>query len=502
VDQPGRVTPSHAHWLQKKHERVKRPARIGTIRTGRVAQRLDSARALAGTVNGESPDEVMKHTHCLSPSRVGAHGTTSVAPGSYGRLFPDLPTFSADNSFLYALGRAGGLCDCGSDEPALGTEAAGWPFLGQFVAHDITADRSVLRSQIDQTRLRNARSPQLNLEGLYGDGPVGHPFLYQRADPAKLLTAPDGADLLRNAEGTAIIGDPRNDSHLIVSQMHLAFVHSHNAFVDRARAAGVADDTVFEHAARELRWNYQQVILGEFLPTLIGSEMVHSIRRDGRRFYRPSREAFIPLEFADAAYRYGHSQIRQQYTINLDVPPVPMLPDLIGFRPVPRHWQIDWTLFFDVEGHPPAQRAKRIDGRLVSALIALPVAMTGESAIQEFHSLAVRDLERGEGAKLPSGEAVATLMGEQRLTPDEIGAKRVGWSGETPLWYYILREADVRCEGNRLGPVGGRIVGEVLIGLLEMDLNSLLGAAPTDWKPTASLTGLLRGTQSSSVGLL
>jgi len=138
----------------------------------------------------------------------------------------------------------------------------------------------------------------------------------------------------------------------------------------------------------------------------------------------------------------------------------------------------------------------------VSALIALPVAMTGESAIQEFHSLAVRDLERGEGAKLPSGEAVATFMGEQRLTPDEIGAKRVGWSGETPLWYYILREADVRCEGNRLGPVGGRIVGEVLIGLLEMDPNSLLRAAPTDWKPTASLTGLLRGTQSSSVGLL
>jgi len=93
-------------------------------------------------------------------------------------------------------------------------------------------------------------------------------------------------------------------------------------------------------------------------------------------------------------------------------------------------------------------------------------------------------------------------MGEQRLTPDEIGAKRVGWTGETPRWYYILREADVRCDGNRLGPVGGRIVGEVLIGLLEMDLNSLLGAAPTDWKPTASLTGLLRGTQSSSVGLL
>jgi hypothetical protein len=432
----------------------------------------------------------MKPTHCLSPSRVGAHDATAVTPGSYGRLFPDLPTLSVDDPFLYALGRAGGLCDCGSEEPALGTEAAGWPFFGQFVAHDITADRSVLRPPIDPSRLRNARTPQLNLEGLYGDGPIGHPFLYQRADPAKLLTGPDDADLLRNAEGTAIIGDPRNDSHLIVSQMHLAFVHAHNACIDRARAAGIAEDTVFEHAARELRWNYQHVVLGEFLPTLIGSEMVHSIRRDGRRFYRPS-EAFIPLEFADAAYRYGHSQIRPHYTINLDVPPMPMLPDLIGFRPVPRDWQIDWALFFDVERHPPAQRAKRIDGRLVSALIALPVAMTGESTIQEFHSLAVRDLERGEGAKLPSGEAVATFMGEQRLTPDEIGAKRIGWAGETPLWYYLLREADVRCEGNRLGPVGGRIVGEVLIGLLELDPTSVL-YAPQDWKPAASLTDVLR----------
>src|SRR5262245_55486378 len=264
----------------------------------------------------------MKHTHCLCPSRVGGRAATSVGPASYGRMFPDLPTFSADDAFLYALGRVGGLCDCGADADAdasLGTEAAGWPFFGQFVAHDITADRSTLRSHVDPARLRNARSPQLNLEGLYGDGPVGHPFLYQRADPAKLLTGDDGYDLLRNAEGTAIIGDPRNDSHLIVSQMHLAFVHTHNASVDRARAAGIDEDAVFECAARELRWNYQQAGVGEFLPTLIGTDMVDSIMREGRRFYRPERDAFIPLEFADAAYRYGHSQIRQRYAINREV---------------------------------------------------------------------------------------------------------------------------------------------------------------------------------------
>jgi hypothetical protein len=89
-------------------------------------------------------------------------------------------------------------------------------------------------------------------------------------------------------------------------------------------------------------------------------------------------------------------------------------------------------------------------------------------------------------------------MGEQRLTADEIGANRIGWAGETPLWYYILREADVRCDGNRLGPVGGRLVGEVLIGLLELDPTSVL-YAPTDWQPIASLVNVLMGIESAAV---
>ena len=124
----------------------------------------------------------MEHTHCLSPARARRPIDTAVGPTSYARLFPDLPAFSAGEAFLYALGRAGGLCDCSDtddDSASLGTEAAGWPFFGQFVAHDITADRSVLGSHVDPSRLRNARSPQLNLECLYGDGPVGHPYLFQ-----------------------------------------------------------------------------------------------------------------------------------------------------------------------------------------------------------------------------------------------------------------------------------------------------------------------------------
>ena len=436
----------------------------------------------------------MEHRHCLSRAR--ARIDAAIAPTSYGRLFPDLPPFTADESFLRALGRAGGLCDCGDandDDASLGTEAAGWPFFGQFVAHDITADRSTPQPHVDPSRLRNARSPQLNLECLYGDGPVGHPFLFQRSDAAKLLTSPAGDDVLRNREGTAIIGDPRNDSHVLMSQMHLAFVHAHNALVDRVRARGTPESEVFGEAARELRWDYQTAVLREFLPSLVGADRVEDLLREGRRFYRPAAEAFIPLEFADAAYRYGHSQIRHTYTVNSGAAPTAIFPDLIGFRPVPADRHVDWTLFFDATGHPPAQRAKKIDGRLVGALIALPVALTGECEVEAFHSLAVRDLERGQGVGLPSGETIAAYLGEEPLTADEIGAASAGSPGHTPLWYYILREADARSRGSRLGPVGARIVGEVLIGLLDLDPTSVRHA-PKDRQPNASLVELLTGS--------
>lgn len=437
----------------------------------------------------------MSHTHCLAPSRSRARVDAPVASTSYGRLFPDLPVFSADDAFLYALGGAGGLCDCGDadDDPSsLGSEAAGWPFFGQFVAHDVTADRSSIQHHVDPVQLRNARSPQLNLECLYGDGPVGHPYLFRRDDPAKLLVSRSGTDVLRNEEGTAIIGDPRNDSHVFMSQMHLAFARAHNAFVDRAREARVEEARVFEHASRELRWHYQTVVLREYLPRLIGRSLTELILRGDFRYYRPAGEPFIPLEFADGAYRYGHSQIRHRYQVNSESTAVPIFPDLIGFQPVRPEHRVDWSRLFDEDDERCAQRAKKLDGRLVRALIALPVAMTGPTDVTALRSLATRDLERGQGVGLPSGEAVATLLGEKPLTADEIGTSTVGWSGETPLWYYVLREADVRSGGDRLGPIGGRIVGEVLIGLLDLDPSSV-HHAPAGWAPTCRLIDLLRG---------
>jgi hypothetical protein len=203
-------------------------------------------------------------------------------------MFPDLPSFRADEEFLHALGRAGGICDCGDagDTPEfLGNAAAGWPILGQFIAHDITADRSILQSHTRTEALHNARSPKLNLENLYGDGPTGHPFLYQRDDPAKFLLSSNRADLQRNVEGTAIIGDPRNDSHMLISQLHLAMLKAHNAFVDEARAAGVASGRIFIEAARQLQWHYQWIVLHEFLPALVGSTLTADVLRKGPQWF-------------------------------------------------------------------------------------------------------------------------------------------------------------------------------------------------------------------------
>ena len=436
-------------------------------------------------------------THCLSSARVARLDGPSIdrtgGPAGYGRLFPDLPSLDPDEQFLRALGRAGGRCECADIEDTPGSlseVAAGWPIFGQFIAHDITADRSVLQSHADPRRLRNARSPQLNLECLYGDGPVGHPFLYEREDPAKFLLGAACADVPRNTEGTALVGDPRNDSHMLVAQMHLAMLKAHNALVDHVRRQGAPEDRVFESAARELRWHYQWAVLQEFLPSLVECSIVNEVASQGPRWFPRTGDAFIPLEFADAAYRYGHCQIRQKYQLNRQTKPVPIFPDLLGFRPMPRELTVDWTLFFDATGESTAQRAKKMDGRLAHSLIALPVAVTGECEVQEYHSLAVRDLQRGRGVGLPSGEAVARYMGVAALTREEVGLSAAGWTGETPLWYYVLREADVKTGGSRLGPVGGRIVAEVLVGMLDCDPASVRWADPS-WRPKGSLIEML-----------
>jgi hypothetical protein len=429
---------------------------------------------------------------CLAPARA----EDGPGVGGYRRLFPELDPLDCEDDALHALGRAGGACDAaaaaveaGAGAPDPDAEgAAGWPVFGQFVAHDLTADRSPLTHHAELAEVRNARSPRANLEVVYGDGPVGMPFLYDRNDPAKLLVGRNDAgrpaDLPRNPQGVALVGDPRNDVHLLMSQLHVAVLHLHNGLVDRLRGDGVAETELFAEARRAATWHYQWVVLEDFLPRLAGTELAAELLAGGARYYRPAAgETFIPLEFADAAYRYGHSQIRDRYQVNRDAEPAPLFPDLLGFRPVPAVLAVDWSYLFGLPGRPPAQRAKRIDGRLAASLIQLPHAVTGVGSGDDYASLAVRDLQRGQGVGLPSGEALTRRLGVEPLTPEEVGLGAAGWWLETPLWFYLLKEAEHRGGGERLGPVGGRLVGEVLVGIVDADGESYRVVDPA-WRPT------------------
>jgi hypothetical protein len=412
---------------------------------------------------------------CLAPERKAEE----VYGGRYRRLFDGLRPLEVDEAALHALGRPGGpLDEAAAEESTDATVAAGWPFFGQFVAHDITADRSPIGHRTDPLQIENFRTPRANLEGVYGAGPVGTNYLYEKDDPAKLLLGEGGHDVPRNHEGIALLGDQRNDVHLFMSQMQVAFIRMHNRMIDRLRADGAAESDVFEDARRSATWHYQWVILDEFLPMLVGPELVAKLLDGGRTLFGPGDVPYIPFEFADAAYRYGHSQVRDSYLVNREFGPVPVFPDLMGFGAVPIEHAIDWTLQFDLPGNEPAQRAKKIDGRLPSSLIALPHEISGEEPGSDYSSLANRDLERGQMTGLPSGEAVAGQMGEEPLSDDQLGLRALGWEDETPLWLYILKEAEALHDGNRLGPVGGRIVGEVLVGIIDADPSPSARSSP------------------------
>ena len=430
--------------------------------------------------------------HCLAPGRAAglSHGAEAppTSAGAYQRMFPELPRLPGDEALLHELGTSCGteVSQSGVDGKDDASGAAGWPFFGQFVAHDITADRSALVDRADIAALQNVRRQKLNLEFLYGNGPAYEPYLYDLNDPDKLLIGLNDAgqaeDLQRNSQGIAIIVDPRNDSHLLMAQMQVLFAKFHNRIVDWLREQGTAEHATFTEARRLAVWHYQWIIVREFLPEVIGEELTDALLAGGSRYYRPAADPFIPLEVADAAYRYGHGQLRETYRVKPGDPPVPLFPDLVGFRAVPATRVVEWAGFFDLPGRPPAQRAKKLDGRLCNSIMHLPQVITGDVEVEAFHSLAARDLQRGHAVGLPSGEAIARHIGATPLTREQTALGAMGWDRETPLWYYVLKESEVQRNGDRLGEVGGRIVGEVLVGLLDHDPSSFRASRP-DWRP-------------------
>lgn len=430
------------------------------------------------------------HSCVISP--VLKHALSQDGSSKYGRMFPHLPSPQDNEVGLLAVGREGSIMDdidsiqaeAATDNPHI---PAGFAFFGQFIAHDTTADRSLLLHHARLEELKNFRIPRLDLESLYGAGPGGEPYLYDLNDLDKFLIGVNDAgephDLPRNQQGRALIGDPRDDVHLIISQLHLAFLKFHNSIVDLLRQQGTPAASVFGEAQRLVRWHYQWIVVHEFLPLSVGEELVEAILANGLKYYSYEPQAYIPVEFADAAYRFGHSQVRNDYILNRSGAHGQVFPDCGGTCPVPEQRAIEWAYFFLTDEQHPPQPSKRIDTRLAHALINLPTSVVGETSIPEEHSLAYRDLERGRALDLPSGEAIARTMGVTPLTKEEVGLSSVGWQSETPLWYYVLREAEVRHKGQYLGDVGGRIVAEVLIGLIASDPNSYFHAEG-DWKPT------------------
>ena len=430
------------------------------------------------------------HSCVVAPHLKDELSTTDT--GKYGLMFAGLQGLETDETYLLTLGREGSLMDVDThhegegalDNPRI---PAGFPIFGQFIAHDITADRSLLLHHARLEELRNFRSPRLDLECLYAPGPSGDPHLYDLNDLDTFLLGINEMgelnDLPRNRQGRALVGDPRNDVHLIISQLHLAFLKFHNRVVDLLREQGTPAGNVFNEARRLVRWHYQWIVAHEFLPLSVGDALMNDLLENGPRFYRFVEEPFIPAEFADAAYRFGHSQIRNRYTLNAKGATGNVFPDCAGTCPVPHERVIDWRYFFTLDSHHTPQASKKIDTSLAHALLHLPTSVVGDTTTPEQHSLAYRDLERGLALNLPAGETIARYMGVEPLRANDVGLNKLGYQGETPLFYYILKEAEVRNSGHFLGAVGGRIVAEVLLGLLDGDPTSYRNA-DNAWTPT------------------
>ncbi|HEY8357220.1 MAG TPA: heme peroxidase family protein, partial [Ramlibacter sp.] len=474
----------------------------------------------------------------LTPARSVYH-----EPGRFGRLFPHLPPFAKDSPELRAalveLGKAQGDMDANDPDPTgldpeipeqeatiIGANnsrnpdnpavdgngrplmTAGMTFLGQFIDHDLTFDTtSSLERQNDPESIANFRTPLLELDSVYGSGRAVNAHLYDRdTDRLKFLIDKKWPrDLPRNSQDIALIADPRNDENVILSQLHLAFLKFHNAAVDWVGANTSITDAndVFTEAQKLVRWHYQWIVIYEFLYKTVGQELVHDILENGRKFYSWQKDPFIPVEFSVAAFRFGHSQVRPGYVANHGDAAVnagarfvaPILnicagggrndpDDLRGGGRAARRF-IHWDTFFDL-GTAKLRPNKRIDHTLSSLLLRLPFNSPGLPEVNEKNSLAVRNLIRHITFDLPSGQAVARAMSEQPVTMELLEKnacfRKAKLHESTPLWFYILEEAAVQQEGKRLGKVGGRIVAEVILGLLQGDRQSFLSQDPR-WQP-------------------
>jgi hypothetical protein len=420
-------------------------------------------------------------SHARKLRGLGAEGDARTTRGRFGRKYGFLPLHYPDDDEIKALIRAM-VSEHAGDNDSI---PAGFTYLGQFIDHDITFDPT---SQLDRLNdphaLVNFRTPRLDLDSLYGSGPSDQPYLYER-DRVKLLIGGDRQlpDLPRNRRGRAVIGDPRNDEHLIIAQLHLLFMQFHNKLVQRL-SKQFAGDELLREAQRTVRWHYQWIVLHDYLRHVLGEDLAQDVRRE-RRFYDWDTQPFIPVEFSAGAFRFAHSMIRSDYQVRDPGDTKQILAEprtlddtkhLSGHRPLRPELEIDWSLFFALDERKP-QPSRNIDRQLSNVLKQLPTPVNLDRV-----GLIELDVRRGRALGLPSGHDVARAMGAPVLTDADCPLPPP--LKHAPLWYYVLCEAEsaLGAGGKRLGPVGGRIVGEVLVGLVEGDASSYLRQWPA-WTP-------------------
>jgi hypothetical protein len=528
------VNPKHLSLLDLR----KRMNELNVRTTVPLEQLLASVNRIkpAPTPVEKLPKDIKESIRALKPEVRRFHGTKialtwfpfpgliSVCADRFGymssaatRAATKLPFNVAMQALLGKLGNLMG--DPGRDpNPASHNPAdagvssipAGFTYFGQFVDHDITFDvSSTLDAETDANTINNMRSPALDLDSLYGRGPGLDPFLYAfpSSGPSTAVkfqlgsnrnTGPGGPSSNGTPGGmvaqstfdvpripgtnTAVIGDPRNDENLIVVQFHHAMLRFHNAVVDLLLAAAFAGD-IFAEAKRIVTHHYQWAVVHDFLKRICGAAAVNNALASVVAFVgSPFR---MPVEFAVAAYRFGHSMIRDTYFVNHNFPNA-TLGQVFEFNRNPRlpvfsNWVVDFNAFFDTGGPVPVHnKARSIDSFMATGLETLP-GFAGLMAI-----LATRNLRRGLALGLPSGQGMANSFGITPMTAAQLTSglpvaevNVLNSSGgvllkKTPLWYYVLREAAVLGGGNQLGPVGGRIVAETFVRILKRDASSFL----------------------------
>jgi Animal haem peroxidase len=389
-----------------------------------------------------------------------------------------------------------------------GQMGAGFTYLGQFIDHDLTFDKTGLMEGVDisPVDIEQSRSPSLDLDCLYGAGPQdpGSAKFYSDGLHLKMGNAAGGApsqgfDLPRVGSGAnpreALIPDPRNDENLAVAQTHLAFIRFHNRVVDTLPAP-MAPAQKFNEARKIVTKHYQWLIRTDYLPKICAPSVVTDVFRNGRKAFEvdavPNSMPTMPIEFSVAAFRLGHSMIRSLYSWNKNFPAATiddlfqfggLAGDLGGGNRLPNVWIADFRRLFSfaVSGinRPdlvvPANkfnRAMRIDTKLVNPLRVLPVV----SDPAPRNNLAFRNLTRANMVKLATGQQMVTFLKNKGVTLTKLtnaqvrdGSGGADLSGltqsqrakviqDTPLWFYLLREAELN--GGKLDRVGARIVAE------------------------------------------